>query len=152
MWKKKDLAKCKQILRRSWTEKILWRGVFLKIHNRRYARSKYKLMKWIKNLNLTHCQKRTTFFDVLGGTGVVTAEMLDVVQNAKILRSWWLRKKYVKTYYAHYNKEAYLKLRADFNNNHDLLILYLLLIYGFNHMIRFNSAGQFNLPGRQCEF
>lgn len=63
-----------------------------------------------------------------------------------------LKKKYVKTYYAHYNKEAYLQLRADFNESHDLLILYLLLIYGFNHMIRFNSSGQFNLPVGNVDF
>ena len=56
----------------------------MKIHNRRYTGSKYKLMKWIKSLILTHCQKHTTFFDVFGGTGVVTAEMLDVVQSAII--------------------------------------------------------------------
>lgn len=58
-----------------------------------------------------------------------------------------LKQKYVKTYYAKYNKEAYLKLREDFNNdqsNTDLL--YLLLVYGFNHMIRFNGQGKFNLP------
>lgn len=63
-----------------------------------------------------------------------------------------LKKKYVKTYYAHYNKEAYLKLREDFNDSHDLLILYLLLIYGFNHMIRFNSTGDFNLPVGNVDF
>ena len=63
-----------------------------------------------------------------------------------------LKRKYVKTYYAHYNKDAYLKLRADFNESHDLLILYLLLIYGFNHMIRFNRAGQFNLPVGNVDF
>ena len=63
-----------------------------------------------------------------------------------------LKKKYVKTYYAHYNKDAYLQLRADFNESHDLLILYLLLIYGFNHMIRFNRAGQFNLPVGNVDF
>ena len=63
-----------------------------------------------------------------------------------------LKRKYVKTYYAHYNKEAYLQLRADFNDSHDLLILYLLLIYGFNHMIRFNRAGQFNLPVGNVDF
>ena len=63
-----------------------------------------------------------------------------------------LKKKYVKTYYAHYNKEAYLQLRADFNDSHDLLILYLLLIYGFNHMIRFNRSGQFNLPVGNVDF
>ena len=63
-----------------------------------------------------------------------------------------LKRKYVKTYYAHYNKEAYLQLRADFNDSHDLLILYLLLIYGFNHMIRFNRSGQFNLPVGNVDF
>lgn len=56
------------------------------------------------------------------------------------------KKKYVKTYFAKYNKEAYLNLRFDFNNNHNNDLLYLLLIYGFNHMIRFNKYGEFNLP------
>ena len=58
-----------------------------------------------------------------------------------------LKKKYVKTYYAKYNKEAYKKMRDDFNiNQANFYLLYLLLIYGFNHMIRFNSQGLFNLP------
>ncbi len=58
-----------------------------------------------------------------------------------------LKKRYVKTYYAVYNKTAYKKAKADFNNNKkDLMLLYILLIYGFNHMLRFNSEGDFNLP------
>ena len=64
-----------------------------------------------------------------------------------------LKKRYVKTYYSRYNKEAYIKMRAEFNSNkNDLLRLYLLLIYGFNHMIRFNSAGDFNLPVGNVDF
>lgn len=64
-----------------------------------------------------------------------------------------LKKQYVKTYYSHYNKEAYLKLRKDFNEDKsDLLKLYLLLIYGFNHMIRFNGRGDFNLPVGNVDF
>lgn len=64
-----------------------------------------------------------------------------------------LKKKYVKTYYAQYNKESYQKMRNDYNNNQsDMLLLYLLLIYGFNHMIRFNSAGKFNLPVGNVDF
>lgn len=64
-----------------------------------------------------------------------------------------LKKKYVKTYYAKYNKEAYSKLKADFNNDKsDLFRLYLLLIYGFNHMLRFNSTGDFNLPVGNVDF
>ncbi len=58
-----------------------------------------------------------------------------------------LKRLYVKTYYARYNKEGYIKMRDDFNKNqNDYLKLYLLLIYGFNHMIRFNNSGKFNLP------
>jgi DNA adenine methylase len=63
-----------------------------------------------------------------------------------------LKKKYVKTYYSYYNKAAYTKMREDFNNDEDFVLLYLLLIYGFNHMIRFNSAGRFNLPVGNVDF
>ena len=63
-----------------------------------------------------------------------------------------LKKQYVKTYYSHYNKEAYSKLKDNFNQQHDMVILYLLLIYGFNHMIRFNRAGKFNLPVGNVDF
>lgn len=63
-----------------------------------------------------------------------------------------LKKKYVKTYYSHYNKEAYHKMKDDYNSKEDMLLLYLLLIYGFNHMIRFNSAGSFNLPVGNVDF
>lgn len=64
-----------------------------------------------------------------------------------------LKKKYVKTYYARFNKEAYARLKADFNaDKTDLYKLYLLLIYGFNHMLRFNSTGEFNLPVGNVDF
>lgn len=54
----------------------------MKINSRRYTGNKYKLMSWIKGLILEHCPEHEIFFDVFGGTGVVTAEMLDVVQSA----------------------------------------------------------------------
>lgn len=64
-----------------------------------------------------------------------------------------LKKQYPKTYYAKYNKESYLQLRTDYNQNKkDILRLYLLLIYGFNHMIRFNNKGDFNLPVGNVDF
>lgn len=64
-----------------------------------------------------------------------------------------LRSQFPKTYLAHYNKEAYLNLRADFNSDKsDYLKLYLLLIYGFNRMLRFNSSGDFNLPVGNVDF
>ena len=64
-----------------------------------------------------------------------------------------LKKKYVKTYYSKYNKEAYLKMRDDYNKNKEnTLVPYVLLIYGFNHMIRFNTKGDFNLPVGNVDF
>ena len=58
-----------------------------------------------------------------------------------------LKKQYVKTHYAVYNKISYNRLKLDFNNNkEDMMRLYLLLVYGFNHMLRFNTQGEFNLP------
>lgn len=63
------------------------------------------------------------------------------------------RQKYIKTYFAKANKEQYIRLRDDFNNDQeDILRLYLLLIYGFNHMIRFNNYGAFNLPVGNVDF
>lgn len=64
-----------------------------------------------------------------------------------------LKKQYVKTYYSRFNKANYERMRNDFNHdsNNDML-LYLLLIYGFNHMIRFNSDGLFNLPVGNVDF
>lgn len=54
---------------------------------------------------------------------------------------------YKKTYFAKLNKDAYMQLREDYNKNTSKLsLLYLLLVYGFNHMTRFNSLGMFNLP------
>lgn len=56
----------------------------MKINNRRYTGSKYKLMPWIKELILEKCPEHSTLFDVFGGTGVVTAELLDIFDHAII--------------------------------------------------------------------
>jgi len=71
----------------------------------------------------------------------------DIIQES-------LKKEWKKTYFAKFNKESYLKLRECFNNNkkNDPLILYILLIYGFNRMLRFNSGGLFNLPVGNVDF
>lgn len=65
-----------------------------------------------------------------------------------------MKKAYPKTYYAKYNKEGYLQMKADFiaGGQSDMIRLYLLLIYGFNHMLRFNGKGQFNLPVGNVDF
>lgn len=65
-----------------------------------------------------------------------------------------LKKKWEKTYFAKFNKGGYEKLREYVNKNkkNDPLILYILLIYGFNRMLRFNGGGCFNLPVGNVDF
>ncbi|MHB1664615.1 MAG: Dam family site-specific DNA-(adenine-N6)-methyltransferase [bacterium] len=64
-----------------------------------------------------------------------------------------LKQRFKKTYFAKFNKLAYEKLRNDFNENQEnILMLYLLLIYGFNRMTRFNSNGKYNLPVGNVDF
>lgn len=65
-----------------------------------------------------------------------------------------MKQEYVKTYYARFNKEPYEHLRTDYNlsDRKDFLILYFLLIYGFNRMLRFNKRGDFNLPVGNVDF
>lgn len=52
------------------------------------------------------------------------------------------------------NREAYNRMKTDFNSGDkkDIMLLYLLIIYGFNHMIRFNKKGDFNLPVGNLDF
>lgn len=65
-----------------------------------------------------------------------------------------LKKKWKKTYFARFNKEGYDRLRegVNKNKNNDPLIVYLLIIYGFNRMLRFNGGGKFNLPVGNVDF
>lgn len=56
-----------------------------------------------------------------------------------------------------YNKDKYLKLREDYNkmkedSDEKTFKFLTLIIYGFNHQIRFNSAGEFNMPVGKRDF
>jgi len=65
-----------------------------------------------------------------------------------------LKREWKKTYLARFNKKGYERLRNCVNKNtdNDPLILYTLLIYGFNRMLRFNGGGKFNLPVGNVDF
>ncbi len=59
-----------------------------------------------------------------------------------------------KSYIARFNKQAYMAMRQEFNDGDrsSMLELYLLLIFGFNRMLRFNRHGNFNLPVGNVDF
>lgn len=65
-----------------------------------------------------------------------------------------IKAKYPKTYFARHNREPYYKMRSDYNNSSErsLEILYLLLVYGFNRMLRFNRNNDFNIPVGNVDF
>lgn len=65
-----------------------------------------------------------------------------------------LKDNWVKTYYAKFNKKGFNQLKTDYNSSDEknVLYLYLLLIYGFNRMLRFNSKGEYNLPVGNVDF
>ena len=65
-----------------------------------------------------------------------------------------LKTAFPKTYFARFNKDAYSRMKQDFidGGQTDMHLLYLLLIYGFNRMLRFNGRGFFNVPVGNVDF
>jgi len=56
-----------------------------------------------------------------------------------------------------YNREKFLRLRDRFNNypkkdNQYYILLYTLILFGFNNQLRFNDNGEFNLPVGKRDF
>lgn len=56
-----------------------------------------------------------------------------------------------------YNRDKFIRLRDKFNsyprkNNQYYIILYTLILFGFNNQLRFNDKGEFNLPVGKRDF
>lgn len=120
-------------------------SVFLNISAARYlANDNNSYMIKLHEFLKSYAKKEKVFFEKLEQL------ILDYGFSASVLGinvSKELKQEYPKTHYAVYNKSAYNKLKSDFNENkEDMFRLYLLLVFGFNHMLRFNNRGQFNLP------
>ncbi|MBO7052770.1 MAG: Dam family site-specific DNA-(adenine-N6)-methyltransferase [Prevotella sp.] len=98
-----------------------------------------------------HINNEDEFYEQL--YGIIDQYGLSLSYRADVVPQG-LKKAFPKTYYSRYNKEAYLRMKADFieGGQQDMGRLYLLLIYGFNHMLRFNGKGVFNLPVGNVDF
>ncbi|MCD8291380.1 MAG: Dam family site-specific DNA-(adenine-N6)-methyltransferase [Prevotella sp.] len=86
-------------------------------------------------------------FNIIDEYGLSCSYHKDIVPDE-------LKKQYPKTYFAKFNKDAFIKLRTDYNQSDrsDFSILYILLIYGFNRMLRFNGNNNYNLPVGNVDF
>ena len=51
-----------------------------------------------------------------------------------------------------YNKEAYNNLKKDYNTDPTIDKLFALIVFGFNHYIRFNSKGLYNVPVGKVDY
>lgn len=51
------------------------------------------------------------------------------------------------------NTDGYLALREDYNRENDWVLFYSLIAHSFNHQLRYNKNGEFNMPfgkNRSC--
>ncbi len=89
----------------------------MKINNRRYIGSKYKLMPWIKALILQNCHEHESLFDVFGGTGVVTSELLDITSSNIINDFLFSNEVIYKAFFGkgEYNREKIEKYAKKYN-------------------------------------
>lgn len=137
-----------------------------------YMGNKYKLLDEMLQYFPVRCG---TFYDLFGGSATVSmnykgtnktiynefnidiVELVKTIKNndPKELHEFWVSK--VKEYGLRTQStkedyqdgaEAFNKLREDYNKStdRDYRILFLLVCYAINHLIRFNSKHEFNAP------
>jgi len=100
---------------------------------------------------ISNAENQTSFFnqinEKIGEYNLSHSYIKDIVPQS-------LKNEWKKTYYAKFNKDGFNKLKKDYNQseNKNVLDLYIMLIYGFNRMLRFNSKGEYNLPVGNVDF
>ena len=89
----------------------------MKIYNRRYTGSKYKLTDWIKTILSANCPHCQNFFDVFGGTGIVTATVLPVYKEFIINDLLYANDVIYKGFFlqANYNAERLQAIAQKYN-------------------------------------
>jgi len=53
---------------------------------------------------------------------------------------------------SHYNKQPFQELKQDYNKTKQIELLFALIIYGFNHYLRFNKTDLYNVPVGKVDF
>ena len=124
-------------------------SVFLNVEATKYNLNdlEYHLINLHKFLNTNNYEKLLNSIErKITKYGLSKSYIEDIIPDH-------LKKKFDKTYYARFNKDAYVDMRTDFNKKHtNYILLYLLVIYGFNRMLRFNSKGDYNVPVGNVDF
>lgn len=105
----------------------------------------------IHNFLISQARQRDKFFNAVAK--IINKYQLSRSYKENIIPES-LKERHKKTYYAKFNKVGYNALRFQINQSDSInpLLLYILLIYGFNRMLRFNRDGKFNLPVGNVDF
>ncbi len=53
---------------------------------------------------------------------------------------------------SYYNKKPFEKLKSDYNEKQETNLLFALIVFGFNHYLRFNKKHMFNVPVGKVDF
>ena len=53
---------------------------------------------------------------------------------------------------SNYNREPFKLLKEDYNKTKEVKLLFALVIYGFNHYLRFNKKDEYNVPVGKVDF
>lgn len=130
-----------------------------------YIGSKYKYIKFI-NEHLP--SKIDSFYDLFGGgfnVGInvnskkviyneynfFVKDLINLIHDSDTYRFIMNVKKIIKKYGLEpENKDSYLRARKDYNSKsidkRDPVLLYAIILYGFQQQIRFNGSHEFNNP------
>jgi DNA adenine methylase len=127
-------------------------SVFLNVHANEFLLNDIdKYVFYLHNFLCNHANSPEKFFNEI--EKIIVEYNLSRSYKEDIIPSA-LKRKYKKTYYAHFNRANFEILKSDFNSDKSLNLykFYVLLIYGFNRMIRFNGSGNYNLPVGNVDF
>lgn len=131
-----------------------------------YTGGKYKLLPQI--IPLFPNKIDGVFIDLFCGGANVAVNMVDkanavvandidshIIEIYRYIKNWYyedlfevIDKRIEKYGLSMTNKEGYDKFREDYNKSEfkEPIDLFILICYSFNHQIRFNKKGEFNMP------
>lgn len=102
------------------------------IENRRYVGSKTKLMPWIKEEIVKHCNKCSSFFDVFAGTGTVSAFLINDYKEFYINDFLYSNEVIYKAFFCKgkYDIKKINRIKDEYNATDKLAANYISKNYG----------------------